>query len=99
MLILDSLHCFDCDSIVKMTQSKAEEILEALRKELMLEIKKNLSFSYSTGHKYFRLFTFSLYQLIDQIYMIFIIYIFIIYMILYNIILIILYYFYQIYNT
>lgn len=54
MLILEGLHCFDCNSIVKMTQSKAEEILEALRKELMLEIKKNLSFSNSTGRKYFR---------------------------------------------
>lgn len=45
MLILEDLYCFYYNGIVKMTQYKAEETLEALRKQLMLEFNNSLSFS------------------------------------------------------
>lgn len=48
VLILEGLYCFYYNSIVKMTQYKAEEILEALSKELMLEFNNSLSSSIYT---------------------------------------------------
>lgn len=51
-----------------MTQYKAEEIVEALRKELMLEFNNSLSFSIYPEQKHFRLFNFSLCQFAGHTY-------------------------------
>lgn len=50
-----------------MAQYKAEKIVEALRKELILGFNKTLSFSIYTEQKHFRLFNFSLCQLTGHI--------------------------------
>lgn len=67
MLILVGLYCFRYNGIVQTTQYKAEEILEALRKELTLEFHNSLSFSIYTEQQHFRLFNFSLHQLAGHI--------------------------------
>lgn len=67
MLILVGLYCFRYNGIVKTTQYKAEEIPEALRKELALEFHNSLAFSIYTEQQHFRLFNFSLHQLAGHI--------------------------------
>lgn len=67
MLILEGLYCFYHNGIVKMTEYKAEEILEAPRKEFMLEFNNSLSSSIYTEQNHFRLFHFSPHELAGHI--------------------------------